>query len=104
MPDPFSTALAVLHKAAGSVAAIFIPAAGGPPIPIRVIRDQGSGDAGSGFGRAVVDTNAVVIQRVDVERPLAGDLVMIGDETLRLQGGPVLDTEGTSWSCPAVLA
>ena len=100
MADPFAAALAALHSAAGSVAAIYTPGSGGDPLPIRVIREQPSRDYG-GLERIVADTNIIVIRRTDVAAPARGDLVQIGSEALRLNAAPMLDVEGISWSCPA---
>jgi len=108
MADPFATALAALHSAAGSVAAIFTPA-GGSPTDIRVIFEQGTREVPFGEGAALGDFHSAQIQRSDVEQPLRGDALSVGNARRKedvtvwtdfaIQGGARLDTEGLSWLC-----
>ncbi len=100
MSDPFAMALAVLHGAAGSVAADYTPA-GEAVRSIRVIRSQASREAPiRGGGRVIMDTNVVEIRKSDVLQPLRGDLLVIGAERFTLSAGAELDVEGITWICP----
>ena len=107
MNDPFATALAVLHSAAGSVAAIYTPKGGEPlPNPIRVIWAQGSQATGGRNGDRIADTNSFDVQRSDVAQPSKGDTLQVADAqtaqmlTFRINGAAILDVEGMSWACP----
>ena len=106
MSDPFARALAALHQSAVSVPATYTPKAG-QAFPIRVIWSQGSQAAtGQGSSR-VADTNTFDVQRTDVLMPKRGDRISdVVDPatgallTFVVNGAPILDTEGVSWSCP----
>jgi hypothetical protein len=104
--DPFAAALGALFSAPGSVAAIYTPVAGAP-LPLRLIWEQGSVDAGARGERRVADTNHFDVRRIDVALPARGDMVVLTDPvmgsavTLRVNGDPILDVEGMTWSCPA---
>ena len=105
MPDPFATALAVLHSAAGSVAADYM-SAGGLSRQINVIWAQGSRDGGARSDRMVVDANMFDIRRVDVLQPARGDTLTVADPvtaallTFEINGAAILDDEGMTWTCP----
>lgn len=105
MADPFAAALAALFNAPGSLAATYTPV-GGQSVAIRVIRSQGS-DAGAGrFDRTVSDVNMFDMRRADVAKPARGATIAISDpvtgESLgfSINGAPVLDVEGLTWTCP----
>lgn len=102
MADPFATAAATLHKAAGSVAAVYT-APGGQPIAIRVVRSQPSELVGQRSNIAA-DTNTVDILRAEVAQPTRGAALQIGMEIFRLSGAAMLDVEGVTWTCPVVPA
>jgi hypothetical protein len=105
MADPFADALADLHASDLGLDAVYT-APGGDPLPLRVIRSQGS----EIDGRVILDQDAVAIRRADVLLPERGaDLqllgeIAIGDEVVtdpffRISQDPLLDEEGLSWSC-----
>ena len=100
MADPFATALSALHGAAGSVEAVYISAGGGTA-PIRVIRHQPSDVLAIGHGHAIADGSTLVVRREDVEQPVKGDQVYIGEETLTVLSDGLLDAEGVSWTVQA---
>lgn len=101
MPDPFATALGVLHGAPGSVEAVYTPA-GGDPIPdVRLIRNAGSREAQLGETVLRMDADTWSVQRSDVERPAEGDRIEIGDAAYLVSSAPLLDDEGVSWSFEA---
>lgn len=106
MADPFATALAALHRAAGSVAAIYTPA-GGVSQAVRVIWTQGSALGATLSDRRVSDTNSFDVMRSDVARPARGDTIAVVDPlngaalAFRLNAAPILDIEGLGWTCPA---
>lgn len=104
MADPFALALDALFYAPGSAEAVFQPA-GGPPVPIRVIRSAPDREVRFGGGRVLDNAGTVLeLRRSDVQNPADGDTVLIGDETFRLFGDPVLDLERISWTCGANIA
>ena len=98
MFDPFASALVALFRAPGSEAAVYT-APGGPPTPLRVIRERGEREVRKGISRVMVDGNAVQIQRTDVAQPVNGALLTIGAEAFLVQGGAALDSEGLTWTC-----
>lgn len=106
MPDPFVAALAVLHASPLGLDAIYTAPGGSASLPLRVIRSQGS----EINERAILDKDAVSIQRIDVAMPeRGGDLQLLGDiavgDTIltdpffRISQDPLLDEEGYSWTC-----
>jgi len=102
MADPFAAALAVLHRAAGSVAADYtILATGDVLVGIGVIRSQGSEVSGARSARTITDPNHFDVQKSDVAMPAKGDTLTIGSETFRINGPAILDEEGLTWTCPA---
>ncbi len=101
MIDPFARALAVLHSAAGSLAAVYIPV-DGAPASIRVI--MGAPDREISFGRTervILNSAEFEIQRVDVAMPAEGDHIVVPTGTFILQGEPIGDLEGLSWTIGA---
>lgn len=100
MPDPFAAALASLHSAAGSVAAVYTPVIGSP-VSIRVIRHQPSDVLSVGTGHVTVDGSTFVLRKVDVALPAKGDTLTIGSEVLTVLAAPSLDAEGLSWTVQA---
>lgn len=74
---------------------------GALPLPLRVIRHQPTEDMRFGEMIAPVDTTIVEIDRSDVANPIAGDVVTIGTEILRIEGEPRLDRQGLKWLCEA---
>ena len=108
MADPFATALAALHSAAGSVAAAYTFANGSGTIPIRVIRHQPSEVIGVGNSHAILDGSTLSIQKSDIAQPVRGDLIIVYSDDLMLEGESlevladgVLDAEGLSWMVQA---
>ena len=97
MTDPFATALGALLKAPGSVAAVYMPAGGGAPLPIRTIRHQPSELVHTPVGSMISDGNSFVIARSAVAKPAVGDMLQVAGETLTILSGPMLDAEGLSW-------
>lgn len=100
MADPFAAALAALHSAAGSVAAVYSPVVGSPS-NIRVIRHQPSDVMSIGSGHIMLDGSQFVIRRSDVTLPATGDTMTIGTEVLKVLAAPSLDAEGLSWTVQA---
>jgi hypothetical protein len=103
MFDPFASALATLHRAAGSVAAVYFPKAGGPGVPIRVIRSQPDETVTFGRGRVIESTNVFQIQIVDVPNLAVGDRLTIGVDSFEIAGEPLRDVEGLAWTAGAEL-
>lgn len=100
MADPFAAGLRVLFRGPRSVAAVY-QRLGAQPLPIRVIRHQPTDDMRFGDVVAPVDTTIVEIDRRDVAKPIAGDVVTIGAEILEIEGEPRLDRQGLKWLCEA---
>jgi len=98
MYDPFAMALGVLHRAAGSVAAVYTPAGGDPlPEPIRVIRKAHQADLA--FGDTTIPTRATTwsIMRADVDQPTAGASLTVDGQIFEIIGEPRLSAEGLAW-------
>ncbi len=104
MVDPFALALNALFYAPGSSEAVYQPA-GGLPVPVRVVRSAPDRETRFGGGRVLDNAGTILeLRRSDVPNPADGDTVLIGDETFRLFGDPVLDLERIGWTCGANLA
>ena len=65
------------------------------------MRYQATEDLAFGDTSIPIGTTIVEIQRADVERPVTGDLIVIGDEDLKIMGEPRLDKQGLKWLCEA---
>lgn len=101
MVDPFALALDAMFHAPGSAAAVYQPATGSP-VNIRVIRSAPDRETRFGEGRILNNAATVLeLRRSEVPNPVDGDAVVIGDETFRLFGDPVLDLERIGWTCGA---
>ena len=101
MADPFATGLATLRASAGTVAGRYIPPAGPAIEDIRVVHSQPSEIGEDGETRIVMDAHIFVIFRSDVDTPAHHGIVSIEAGDFRLNGDPLLDNEGLSWTCPA---
>ncbi len=106
MIDPFATALATLFRAACAVAAEYEVEDTGDILEISVIWSQGTDDGGTRRDRLAVDTNTFDVRRSDVLFPANGDMISVTDSltgdirTFKINGAPVLDVEGVTWTCP----
>lgn len=103
MIDPFVTALAKLHASVGAVTAVYRPI-GGVARDIRVIVDRRTADADAGTTHVRLRAALFQVQRIDVDAPVVGDQIGIGDETFELleeMPPPSLDAEGITWTIEA---
>jgi hypothetical protein len=106
--DSFAAALDALFNAPGSAAAVYRPADGTAPFPIRIIRGQPDE---LGPRNLVQATNVLDLRRSEVPNPVGGnghsirgDVVAIVDGAkLELIGTPMLDVEGLTWTIGAEL-
>jgi hypothetical protein len=67
------------------VAAIYTPV-GGSPVACTVIFDEGVELIGDEYGRIVDKTMAISLLRAEVDRPVQGDAIQIGDKTYLVEG------------------
>lgn len=105
MRDPFAAALTVLHRAAGSVAASYVPRDGAAPAgPIRVIVGRPDRLARFGDVQVSLGSHTIVLQRSDVPAPRPGDVIQTPDGRYEIVDVPPSDVEGLSFTCWAVEA
>jgi hypothetical protein len=99
MIDPFVAGIDALFASVLAVDATYSPP-GGEDASIRVIRSQPSADTGPTDSRIVVDENTFDIRRSQVAKPARGATITVGDDVFRINGAPMLDHEGMTWTCP----
>lgn len=103
MVDPFVAALDAQFHAPGSAAAFYTPFDDAPLVdPIRVIRAQPDVESPFGDERTVHSTNIFLIRRSEVEQPLRNDQLDLDGAVFLLNGEPMLDVEGMTWTCGAM--
>jgi hypothetical protein len=102
--DPFAAGLSALHGTGASVAAGYTPP-GGAETRLRVIHEQPSLVTETDEPGLIVDAHHFTIRLSDVALPAVDGVVVIDPDgtadAYRINGDPLLDTEGVSWSCPA---
>jgi len=90
--------LASLYVSYGE-AAIWTPAAGGPPIPVTIRRRGEEVDAPMGGSSALVWQDFIRVRRLELAAPARGDRVAIGEETLKIIAEPRQAKAGGEWVC-----
>lgn len=103
MADPFATGLTALHRAAGSVAALYYAGGDGVGVLVRVVRSRPdvltdwAGDRPAIQGSELID-----VRKADAPEAAAGDVLELETgERLILVGDPLGDAEGLTWRCGA---
>lgn len=81
-----------------AVAALWISATTSEEMPIRVIRRAPDRITEFGAGRFVSDTMMVDVRVSDLPNPRPGDLIVIGADSLTVQGEPLRDGERLIWT------
>lgn len=81
-------------------AASYVPA-GGVGYPVRVILSQPDEIVGFGAGQLQATSTIVEVRVSDVAEPKAGDAVIVGEQTLVIQGEPRADRERLTWRLSA---
>lgn len=110
MADPFATGLGALFAAAGSVAAVYVPA-GAPPYPVRAILGGKDEELPVGGGAIVAAVTIIQLRRAQVPAPEKGDFVVlggvivdgkvVGGDVYELTGEPMSDIERITWTIGA---
>lgn len=105
---PLAAALDAIFNAPGSAAAVYQPADGAPPFPVRVIRGQPDELGARG---TVSAANVLDLRKSEVPDPRHGDFIAIGGEIvngaitggelLEIYGQARLDVEGLTWTVGA---
>lgn len=87
-------------------------AAGGDPIPCRVIKTEPTSDLPFGQSRARTDTHALEVRACEVDNPTLDDIVTVQArnasgalvvETFQIMVEPPRDDAGLIWLCEADL-
>ncbi len=110
MADPFATGLGALFSAAGSVAAVYVPATGAA-FPVRAILGGKDEEQPLGDGAIVVTVTAIQLRRAQVPEPEQGAFVVlggaivagkvVGGDVYELTGVPMIDVERITWTIGA---
>lgn len=73
-----------------------------PAVPCRVIRKAPDVVTEFGQGRFRSETVRFDVRVTEWARPVAGDVLVVGDERFKVQGEPLRDTERLVWSLDTV--
>jgi hypothetical protein len=99
--DPFAVANATIFQSPGTLAAEYDDGQG-DLLPVRIIRTRGTADIQTPTAEWVADKDMAVIQRAEVEKPLKGHRLFVGDDEFLIDGRPRLDLEGLNWLCEII--
>ncbi len=99
--DPFAVANATIFQSPGTIAADYDDGEG-DLLPIRIIRTRGTVDIPTPNGEWVADKDMAVIQRTEIDKPVKGHRLLIGDDEFLIDGRPRLDLEGLNWLCEII--
>jgi len=81
-----------------AVSAVWISGSTSEERPIRVIRRAPDRITEFGSARILSDTTTVDVRVADLADPRSGDLIVLGSESLVIQGEPTRDSERLIWT------
>lgn len=97
--NAFATAMNVIFADPNmAVAAFWRPGGLLPEVAVRVIRKSPDEITPFGAGRILSETTQLDARIADMPTPAPGDVIVIGDDELVIQGEPQLDRERLVWT------
>lgn len=101
----FATALdRIFTLTSLALPAVWISATTSEERPIRVIRKAPDQVTGFGAARILSDTMSLDVRLSDLPDPHPGDLIVIGSESVLIEGEPIRDRERLLWTLTVIPA